>query len=96
MSGEFILRLDVVNGNRAVLDRLLDEEVAQRDVLCPGGVACDCRPHEAPTRCRCVGRNTVEPVLSSFIAFLLKTAPFIVSAAATSPAYYIVDCAVKP
>lgn len=44
---ELVLRLDVMDGDSAVFDQLLDEGVFQRDV--PGGGRFDGRPHEAPT-----------------------------------------------
>ena len=37
-TGKFVLRLCVVDGDHAVLDKLLDEKVPQSDVLCPKGV----------------------------------------------------------
>lgn len=33
-----VLGLDIVNGDRAVLDQLLDRDVFQRIVFCPKGV----------------------------------------------------------
>ena len=36
--GKLVLRLRVLDGNRAVLDQLLDEGVSQGDVFCPEGV----------------------------------------------------------
>ena len=45
-----VLRLREVDGDRAVLDQLLDKEVSQRRVM-PEGSKCDCRQYEAPRCC---------------------------------------------
>ena len=38
-TSKLVLRLRVVDGDRAVLDKLLDEKVPQSDVLCSKGVS---------------------------------------------------------
>ena len=56
------LCLRVVDGDRAVLDQPLDEEVTQGDVFCPGVVGAIAGNMK---RLRVVDeeRNTVEPIL---------------------------------
>ena len=59
-----VLRLDVVDGDPAGLYQLLNEEISQRDVLCPRGVGAI----SANIKRRRVvdeGRNTVESILES-------------------------------
>ena len=82
-----VLRLRVVDGDSAVLDPLLDEDVLQGDVLFPeevGAIAGNVKRRRVVDE----ERNTVESLLESrsCIMRLQKTASFIVSAAATSSA----------
>ena len=60
--GGLVSRLDVVYGDRAILDQLLGEEGSQRDGLCPRGI-CVIAGHMKRRRVVDVGGNTVEPVL---------------------------------
>ena len=61
---KLVLRLRVVDGDRAVLDQLLDEELSQGDVFSPRGVGAIAGNMK---RRRVVDeeRNTVESILES-------------------------------
>ena len=58
---KLVLRLDTVDGDRVVLNQLLDEEISQCGVLCPGGVGAISGADVLSMK----GRNTVELILES-------------------------------
>lgn len=63
--GELVLRLDVVNDDRAVLDQRFDEKAPQHDVLCPRGVVGAIVGHMKRRIVVFLERNTAQFILES-------------------------------
>ena len=61
---DLVLRLDVVDGDRASLYKLFNEEIPQRDVLCSRGVGA-LYGHIKRRRVVDEDKNTVESILES-------------------------------